>query len=446
MIDGNVMDELFDRLLQQYQKQSKKFSNFYIGLNCFAILFFFLIFIPYASIEQEKQTQAEKLQILSRMKTLIYSQSHLIEIMGNVQEDFLKPLPVKSFDEIKEAWREFGMIMPYDRNLAADILENVQGNSSGWQKSYRAQQSVLLRFQEYQYQLKENVIVSLENVIVSLSDEKNQFDQKVIGRVKELEKTLQLLGAKIREEIQTEPFILDKDSDYVVLTAEFRSNIRQEAVTFLTSLYGILADTWWNDTLELEWKKYRDIENVEYSQTQIISAIEELDKKKKEILGQLPQVLEVLGGGLSIRPHEAMIYLFPAILGFVFLFCSFLYLDSMYLQKKLYQTKSTEIEPGKHVLTEKYLTVITPLLLSSNLSTQKKLFQVILLVLPFTTYCLSIGLLLSILKRPIDFQWIYISLYLASFGAFLLGGVQFGKGLHVKNSEYKTDFEAKTIL
>ncbi len=264
--------------------------------------------------------------------------------------------------------------------------------------------------------------------------------------MEELEQVLQQLGAKVRSEIQAEPFILNEHSDSVVLTAEFRSNIRQEAVAFLTSLYDILADTWWNDTLKMEWAKYRDIEKVEYSQTQIISTIEELDEKKEEILGQLPQVLDVVGGGFSIRPHEAMVYLFPAIVGFVFLFCSFLYLDAMYLQKKLCQTQPPDTEAEKHVLTEKDLTVITPLLLSSNLSIQKKLFQAILLVVPFTTYCLSIALLLSILKQPIDFQWIYFSLYTASFGAFVLGGLQFRKGLRMKNSVYKVNLEAKVML
>ncbi len=410
-----IVTEYTEKVFDLFQNKSKNFQKTFRILLSFAILFLFIILIPYASI---KEIHDKTISGQTKLEAEIKKRQSFITTFQQIK-DGIRDLH-REMERGPGELRSFILTLPEDITNREDAQSNfeqsaIQSNVARdgiMDRRTLIRNEVSRRFAEYQTILQQKIYVplrALENdtlVIINLAEITAGFDS-----LKEI------YAQKLAENPQFWHTFRGKEEFYVGLDDD------------LEKFWGTHGAPIENQSKKLNDELPRlaaSSKDMQKRLTDLQTEITTLDSRLKQI--------EFPFGKLPIGLDES-VSLFPMILAIGFLICAGLLRDAIVLRDnfhRLYQQR----DPKQNILTAEQIALIAPLWLDPVSSSRKQTGQFLLLATPFLIFLISSVLILnswsiapSILFAGDFFRWFYVALYGFSAILFLYGFQQVTKAV-----------------
>lgn len=406
-----VLNDHTNKVFDLFQNRSKNFQTTFRILVSFAILFLFIILIPYASI---KKIHEKTISGQTKLEAEIKKRTEFIATFQQIKDGILELHRI--MERGPEELRYFILNLPEDRAVRDDVAQSaIQSNvarDETLDRRTRIRNEVSRRFDEYQSILQQRIyepLRSLENdtlVIINLAEITTGFDS-----LKEI------YARKLAENPQfwhtfrgKEEFYVGLDDDLEKFWGTHGAPIESQRAKLSDELPLLTANS----------------NEMQQRLTDLQAEITTLDSRLKQI--------EFPFGKLPIGLDES-VSLFPIILAIGFIICAGLLRDAIVLRDnfhRLYQQRDS----NQKILTAEQIALIAPLWLDPVSSSRKQVGQFLLLATPFLIFLISSVLILnswsispSILFAGDFFRWFYVVLYCFSAILFLYGFGQVSKAV-----------------
>jgi hypothetical protein len=418
-----LVEEQTKQIYDLYQSKSKSFQNTFRILFSFALLFLFIILIPFISIkiinhriiDRQKelpiliQQREEIIKTYQQAKSAIdglhrdinRGPENLREYLGSLQSQMNQP-------ELQQQEN-----LNIEQSIQMPIQQSETRRDETWRKTQIVQR-VQNQFDEYQKTLRESVIKPLQAI-----DKKDL----VVFDIAAIEAGLDTLQIAFSEELEQNP--------------EF-----WRMYTGKLNFYGGLDDKinrfWEIHGSGIEKQSQvlnEEIIRFQKANAEFDSMLVELKTRETQVASRLNQI-EFPFGKLPIGLSES-IAVFPIILAIGFLMLALLLRDTIQLRKSfhlLYQRK----DPNQEILTDEQIMLIAPLWIDPLQSERKNWLARIILFVPFLIFLVSCIMILYSWTIPGFLRlgetlnwWLYGGMFSLSFLLFIYGYRQIARELQL---------------
>lgn len=391
------------KIFELYQGKSKGFRNTFSVLFGFALIFLFVILMPYVSIKVKNAEISERLEVLSteitqrEQRITVYqkSQSGIEELQEQIANG---PDRLRRFILAVEAEIDSPQAFSVQQSGLCDVLPPEE------RLNCRIEEELQSQFAGYQSILNQNVVSPLQ----PLDDE-----ALAVIDLMALEEGLATLQATFEEKLAENPdfwrTLAEKEAFFAELDEEVDRAWRE---------YGsVIKDQ--NKKLEAE------LADLQARKAQSEQQQAQLQTQEKQIGERLEQI-EFPFGKIPVGLNES-VALFPVLLAIGFLVSASLLVETMRLRKAfhtLYQQK----DPSRTILTDRQIALITPLWIDPANPEQNQSLQFAILFIPAVIFIVTCGLIFYSWTIPDPFtgagrlnQWVHGGLYVLSLGVFIYG-------------------------
>lgn len=415
--ESSHLDKLIEEQTKQiydlYQAKSKSFQNTFRILFSFALLFLFIILIPFISIKiinhRIIQQQKELPVLIQQRKDIIrtYEQArktidqlhdqindgpqNLARYLGQLDAEMRRPEPQAQAN------------MNFQQSIQEPVQQPEEPRDENWRKA-QISQWVRDNFDDYQRTLRDNVVKPLQ----SITDKKI-----VVFDIDAIEAGLDTLQTAFSEELEQNPEFWRRYSGKLAFYGGF-----DEKIDRFWAIHG--------SGIEKQGQVLNE-EIIRFQQTkaEFDSVLAELKTRETQVANRLNQI-EFPFGKLPIGLNES-IAVFPIILAIGFLMLAMLLRDTIQLRKSfhlLYQRK----DPNKQILTDEQIMLIAPVWLDPLKPGRKNFISLIILSIPFLIFIVSCIMILYSWTIPGFLRmgetlnwWLYGGMFLLSFLLFIYG-------------------------
>jgi len=410
-----ILKDQTTRIYDLYQNKSNNFQKNLRLLLGFALLFLFIILIPYVTITVLNDGMNERLQSLQEEMD---QKSKILKTYQNVQSAIeglqrkLKRGPM--------SLREFILSLPpvnlesqniAQSNIAVQQMQSDQTSmelpnlnaGENW-ANIRIQQEVQRRFDDYKWTITEKILKPLQSL---------QNDAILVIDFATIKPGLDTLQAIFSTEIKQNPQF------WITFQGKGETyNKLDKAVQRFWETNGFAIKEQ-SDLLEKEKPKLEKMKN------ELDSQLKELHIKETEIENRLKQI-EFPFGKLPIGLNES-IAVFPVLLAIGFVVLASSLRDTIRLRKnyhKLYQSK----DPKQKILTDEQIMLIAPLWIDPLNIKNKNIFSFLILSIPFFIFIVSCSMIFYSWTIPGFLRfgellnwWLYGGLYALGLLIFIYG-------------------------
>ena len=408
-----LVEEQTKQIYDLYQSKSKSFQNTFRILFSFALLFLFIILIPFFSIKiinhriGERQSELQ-LQIQQRkqfIETYRKAKSAIDRLHSEINNgpsrlrDFIYSMPRQA--NVPESQQQQNLGVEQSIQTPAPPLDAPRDDN--WRKRQILQQ-VQHQFDDYQAILREHVIKPLQVI-----DKK----ELVVFDIAAIEAGLDTLQAAFANELSQNPDF------WVTFTGK-------------GEFYGSLdarIDRFWQvhgSGIEQQSQALNDeINRFQRAKAEFDSLLADLKVRETQVASRLNQI-EFPFGKLPIGLNES-IAVFPIVLAIGFLVLAMSLRDIIRLRRsyhRLYQRK----DPNKVILTDEQIMLIAPLWIDPLNAARKNLVSLVILSIPFLIFIVACVIILYSWTLPGFIRigesfnwWLYGGMFLLSFLLFLYG-------------------------
>lgn len=407
-----LIEEQTKQIYDLYQNKSKNFQTTLRILFSFALLFLFIILIPYISIKiinHRIGTRQNKLQLQMRQRAQIigiYQQansaidrlhreirngpSNLRNYLGDLQSEMEQP----------QLQREN---LPIQQSIQMPVQRPETPRDENWPKTQIAQR-VQSQFDDYQKILIDDVIKPLQSI-----DNKNLvvFDSDAIRA------GLDSLQSNFAEELERNPEFWRRYTGKV----NFYGSL-DEALNRFWSIHGAGIE-------KQSQLLNEEITRFQRTKVEFDSLLANLQEREAQVASRLQQI-EFPFGKLPIGLNES-IAVFPILLAIGFLILALSLRDTIVFRKSyhhLYQRK----DPNKEILTDEQIMLIAPLWIDPLKSKKQNFMASIIFSIPFLIFIVSCTLILYSWTIPGSLRlgeslnwWLYGGMFALSFLLFYYG-------------------------
>lgn len=406
----NVLEEHTRKVYELYQNKSSSFQKTFRLLFSFALLFLFIIVIPFVTIKVISQKvdkrQAQLGQEIGHRKNL---QESYLKIKNGI--DNLRINLARGPDELIAFIRELNQRQREIQNglnsnsLVQSPIQQMQGPVSTIQdKNQIVQDEVNQRFAEYQSIIEQEIIEPLRNLN---NDTLVIIDSETT--IKGLDTLKKTLASKLAENPRFWETIPGKESHYSGLEKE---------VDHFWRIHGAAIES---QRLKLN----NEIDILEKENTTVKNQIVMLENQSKQLDERLQQI-EFPFGKLPVGLTES-IAVFPIILAIGFLVIASQLREAIQLRKSFHQLYQRK-DPTRRILDDQQIALIAPLWIDPESTSKQKLVRFTILTIPFLIFLISCILIFYNWTIPGFFAyadrlnwWLYGGLYLLSLGIFIYG-------------------------
>jgi hypothetical protein len=405
-----ILEEHTGKVYELYQNKSNSFQKTFRLLFSFALLFLFIILIPYITIRiinNRVELRQEKL------KSEIGQKQDVMDIYKDVQNaidkvhDDLMSRPQILHEIINSAHRGNvpTPLMP-QRNFTAQqpIQTPLQQNDFipvGTSINEWVQQEVQRQFKEYDMMLRRDVVKPLQSL---------NNDSLVLIDMKSIEAGLDTLKADFVAELSQDPRFWESYSR----KEGFYSTLDEKVQHF------------WDIHIDVPRRQIQQqFELLKHEKNELDVRLNKMKEQEKQVGARLEQI-EFPFGKLPVGLTES-IAIFPIILAIGFLVVASQLREAIQLRKsfhQLYQRKDLT----KTVLDDQQIALIAPLWIDPESTNKQKLFRFAILSIPFLIFIISCVLIFYNWSIPGFFAyaaqlnwWLYGGMYLLSLMIFVYG-------------------------
>lgn len=385
---GKLLDENISQIFNQYQNRQKSLETSFKILMLFALLFLFIIQIPYISIRVRNDrisTELEKsISILNKKKKLMddyrEAQTGIDDLHKQINES--PKLLAKFLQQLSEPQNN-AMFVQHALPQTNEPIE------------VRVRNEVIRHFEIYRNIFHQKILAPLKLI---------NSDDEIINR---LEKGLDTLQIIFHSKLDSNPdffysfsgkggFYSDLDNDVKNFWERFSPALAVQQEKLNTELVSINK---FCDSLK------QTLHNLKTDEEQIVERMEQIEFP----LGKIP-----IGLNESIA-------VFPLLISIGFLLSLSLFSDTIKLRRKLHDLYKRK-DPARTVFTEEQISLIAPLWIDPLLPKINQRRKLILLSIPFIIFILSVVFIIYTWLLPgpaiLDTSytwWIYSSVYLICF-------------------------------
>lgn len=420
-----LVEEQTKQIYDLYQSKSKSFQNTFRILFSFALLFLFIILIPFISIKIINHRIIEQQK---ELPVLIQHRKEIIRTYEQVRKtiDQLHDQINRGPDDLARFLGQLDVEMRRPESLAQQnmsaqhsIQEPAQQadvpRDENWRKA-RILERVQNNFDDYQRTLREQVVEPLQ----SITDKKI-----VVFDIDAIEAGLDTLQTDFLEELERNPEFWRRYTGKLAFYGGF-----DEKIDRFWGIHGAGIEKQSQVINE-------EIIRLQQTKAEFDSVLAELKTRETLVASRLNQI-EFPFGKLPIGLNES-IAVFPIILAIGFLMLALLLRDAIQLRKcfhLLYQRK----DPNKEILTDEQIMLIAPLWIDPLQPAKKNLLARIILSMPFLIFLVSCAMILYSWTIPGFLRlgetlnwWLYGGMFSLSFLLFLFGYRQIAKELTRNN-------------
>jgi len=406
-----VLEEHTGKVYELYQNKSNSFQKTFRLLFGFALLFLFIILIPFVTIRIIK----ERIDLRQeKLKIEIDQRQEVLNRYQNIQkaiEDFhenLKREPARLREFILSYPRtdiQFPMIP--QQNLAQQQPIQTPSQQTDFipvriSMNERVQLKVQRQFEEYDAILRRDVLEPIKSI---------NNDSLVVIDMKSLEAGLDTLKNAFVTELDQNPSFWRsydrKEGFYSTL---------DEKVQRFWDIHGSQID----EQSRLLQHQTDELQNI---QNKLNDQLTKMKEQEKQIGARLQQI-EFPFGKLPVGLTES-IAVFPIILAIGFLVVASQLRETIRLRKSFHQLYQRK-DPTKTVMDDQQIALIAPLWIDPESTNKQKLVRFIILSIPFLIFLTSCILIFYNWTIPGFFAyadrlnwWLYGGLYLLSLVIFI---------------------------
>jgi len=421
--NNKLLEEHTERIYELYQNKSKSFQKWFQILFSFALLFLFIILIPYISIRTLNNKTLEKQKLIEEkieerknsIKTYIKILDG-VEILHKKMESGPNEL-IAFIDSLKQILKESQSISNvnniFDQSLQAEPIQSRLVLTEATFKSI-IQEEVEDRFSNYQQIIRNEIFEPLQEL---KSDTIKTYELDAI-----------ISGLATLEEIFKNKLSENPDFWHTIPgKREFYLGLDEDIERFW-EIHG--------STIQKQSAKIKnEVDNLTKENTRLKEQISTLHVQSKQLDERLKQI-EFPFGKLPIGLDES-IAVFPVLLAIGFFVCIFLLRDSIRLREnfhRLYQQK----DPKQAVVDSEQIMLVAPLWIDPENQGRKNFIPISILSILFLIFIVSCSIIIyswfipGTFKFAVRFNWLlYGGLYALSFLIFVYSYWQIFK--EVKN-------------
>jgi len=408
-----ILEEHTGKVYELYQNKANSFQKTFRLLFSFALLFFFIIIIPFVSIRIINERTGLRQE---KLKTEIVQKQEILDKYKNIQNAInglhadLKNGP--------QQLRKF-IFSPQRSNIQMPILSQPnmpaqQPIQSPLQQSdiivdeislnNRVQREVHRQFETYDTILRRDVLQPLKSL---------NNDTLVVIDMKSIEAGLDTLKEDFISELEQNPQFWETYSG----KGGFYSTLDDKVQQFW-DIHGSQIDKQ-SRFIQQQSDKLQEIQN------KLDDRLNKMKDQEKQIGARLEQI-EFPFGKLPVGLTES-IAIFPIILAIGFLVIASQLRETIQLRKSFHQLYQRK-DPTRTILDDQQIALIAPLWIDPVSPNKQKLARVTILAIPFLIFIVSGILILYNWSIPGFFAyadqlnwWLYGGLYVLSLVIFVYG-------------------------
>lgn len=408
-----ILEEHTERVYELYQNKSKSFQKTFRLLFSFALLFLFIILIPYVSIRiinegidlRQKALKKEIIQKHEVLETYKNIQNAIDKLHADLKSG---PLRLREFIySLQRSDVQMPMIPQQNLALQQPIQTPLQQSESipdeNWTE-IRVQEEIQRQFEEYETILRKDVLEPLQSL---------NNDTLVVMDVKNIEDGLDTLKNTFATELDQNPRFWETYSG----KGGFYSTLDDKVRRFW-DIHGSQID----EQSRLIQRQSVELQKI---QNELDDRLNKMKDQEKQIGARLQQI-EFPFGKLPIGLTES-IAVFPIILAIGFFIIASQLRQTIRLRKNFHQLYQQK-DPTKTVLDDGQIALIAPLWIDPESPNKQKLVRVTILSIPFLIFLISCTLIFHNWTIPGFFAyadrlnwWLYGGMYLLSLVIFGYG-------------------------
>ncbi len=408
-----VLEEHTGKVYELYQNKSNSFQKIFRLLFSFALLFLFIILIPFVTIRFINERTALRQE---KLKKDINQKQEILETYKNIQHAIekvhsdLKKQPLKLRDFILSTPRSnLQLPMISQQNIMQQQPIQIPSQQADFvpettSMNERVQLEVQRQFETYDKILRSDVLEPLKSL---------NNDMLVVIDLTSISLGLDSLKSDFTTELVQNPRFWETFNG----KGGFYSTLDDRIQRFW-DIHGSQIDHQ-SQVLQLQ---FNELQNT---QKELNDQLNKMKEQEKQVAARLEQI-EFPFGKLPVGLTES-IAIFPIILAIGFLVVASQLREAIQLRKNFHQLYQRK-DPTKTVLNDQQIALIAPLWIDPESPYKQKLVRLTILSIPFLIFIISCILIFYNWSIPGFFAyadqlnwWLYGGLYLLSLVIFIYG-------------------------
>lgn len=406
-VSDKTLDDHLKLILNRFESKSKRFDTSFRILLVFAVLFLFIIQIPFTSIQVKKNTVKKEIETT---QNLINEKSATEKKFRNIQAGIKElhdaitnsPDKLRKFivAEVKKSLtstdatqmnQNLDLYNPADQEKFLESLSNIDKISK------LVKEEVENHFQQFQEIMVNKIINPLDSLGI------NQLS----GSLSDLDTLQHFFKSKFDQNPNfwftfpaKQQFYLELDKNVTIFLARFKRNLNEQGSKLVGDLKSLKSSIDSLKNIEIEQK---DLEN------NISARMEEIEFP----FGKIP-----IGLNESIN-------VYPLLIAFGWIFSISLFIDTIKLRKNLHNLYIRK-DPENKDFIKQQIQLLAPLWIDPLKSAGSQKLKFLLLSSPIIFFIISIGIKIytrtfsaSDIVTDSNTWWIYVFSYLVCFFLFL---------------------------
>ena len=373
---AKLQEGQLERLLKAFEARSKDFQRLFSGLMIFALIFLFIILLPYISLLIEKQGSSQQLKTLedqlapieTRLQVYQQAQEGIQELRDQLQE---------SPNELHQYINTLDTSCKNASDAQSQVSQTVspssipdcpsdQAQKDAWVNE-QVQAHVQGQFDDFKQVIEQGVVTPLH----SLDATDHTADVAV------LTKGLANLNAAFTAQLNEHPNFWKKFEDKIL----FYSALDQQ-------LNGVWSD--YASAIEVERQRLEtESSNLEAAKRKLEEQQKQLESQEAKISERLDQI-EFPFGKIPLGLRESVL-VFPLILAVGFFLCTTSLRDMIRIRasvQNLYRQK----DPDQKIMSDSQIALVAPLPVDPIGSKQEQIVQLVILFIPLLVFIAACSL------------------------------------------------------